>query len=119
MTVDTALTIVSVASPVLVAVITGLFSVKQSKVQKEIKANQQQIEKKQIEAEKRGLMRRKEYILAIKMADANTQLTIGVATALKTGKANGEIEEGMKAVKEVREEYNNFLREVAAADMIE
>lgn len=119
MSMETALTILTIASPLLVATITGIFSVRQAKVQRDIKENQKIIEQKQIEAEKRGMMRKHEYLLAIKMADANTQLTIGVAQALKTGHANGEIEEGMKAVTEVRKEYYEFIKEIAIDDIIE
>lgn len=101
----------TVLSPVLIAIITGLFSIKQAKMEKEISARYDNFADK-IE------LRKKESLLSMKMASANTKLTIGVAMALKTGHANGEIEEGLKAVQEAENEYKNFLRKVAV-DSIE
>lgn len=107
---ETILTMVSIASPIIVALITGWYSVKQSKVQK-------QIELRQEESDKKAELRRKESLLSMKMASANTKLTIGVAMALKTGHANGEIEEGMKAVNEAEREYSDFLKSIAISDI--
>ena len=45
--------------------------------------------------------------------DANAKPTIGVAMALKHGHANGEVEEGLKAVEEANNEYVHFLEGVA------
>lgn len=103
---DMVQTILTFASPILVAMITGAYALKQTKVQKKI-------ERRQDEAEERNERRAKESLLNMKMADANTQLTIGVAMALKNGRPNGEIEEGLKAVNEARTDYNNFLKELA------
>ncbi len=107
---ETVLTIATITSPIIVAIITGWYSVKQSRVQK-------QIEVRQEEADQRAKLRKKESLLSMKMASANTKLTIGVAMALKHGHANGEIEEGMKAVNEAEEEYSNFLKEIAINDI--
>jgi hypothetical protein len=107
---ETVLTIATITSPIVVALITGWYSVKQSKVQK-------QIEVRQEEADRKAELRRKESLLSMKMASANTRLTIGVAMALKRGHANGEIEDGMKAVEDAEREYNNFLKSVAINDI--
>lgn len=61
----------------------------------------------------RSEQRAKEGRLQLKMLDANTKLTIGVAMALKHGRANGEVEEGMAAVEEARNEYLQFLEGIA------
>lgn len=63
--------------------------------------------------ETRAEQRAKEGQLQLKMLDANSKLTIGVAMALKHGYANGEIEAGLKAVKDAQTEYVNFLEGVA------
>lgn len=65
--------------------------------------------KEEIRAEQRA----KEGRLQLKMLDANAKLTIGVAMALKHGHANGEVEEGLKAVEEANDEYVHFLEGVA------
>lgn len=107
---ETAIAISSIASPILIAIITGLFGIRQAKVDKQIELQNKQ-------AIRRSDLRRKESLLSMRMASANTKLTIGVAMALKNGHANGEIEEGMKAVNEAEEEYSNFLKEVAINDI--
>ena len=57
--------------------------------------------------------RAKEGRLQLKMMDANSKLTVGVAMALKHGHANGEVEEGLKAVEEANNEYVHFLEGIA------
>ena len=107
---ETVIAISSIASPILIAIITGLFGIRQAKVDKQIELqNKQEIS--------RSDLRRKESLLSMRMASANTKLTIGVAMALKNGHANGEIEEGMKAVEDAEREYNDFLKTVAINDI--
>lgn len=55
----------------------------------------------------------KEGRLQLKMMDANSRLTVGVAMALKHGHANGEVEEGLKAIEEAEKEYVEFLEDIA------
>ncbi len=57
--------------------------------------------------------RAKEGRLQLKMMDANTKLTVGVAMALKRGECNGEVEEGLAAVEAANKEYTQFLEGVA------
>lgn len=97
---------ISATASVAVAIIGGVFSVKQSKVQKRT----EDINKKQ---EERAEQRKQESLLAMELSHANTKLTVGVAMALKRGHANGEIEEGLAAVNEASENYNAYLRKVA------
>ena len=63
------------------------------------------------EVDKRAEMRKKESLLALKMQFANGKLTYAVAMALKRGKANGEVEEGIKAYEEAKGDYNKFINE--------
>lgn len=64
-------------------------------------------------AEQRAEQRAKEGRLQLAMISANTKLTIGVAMALKHGHANGEVEDGLKAVEAANAEYEKFLTEIA------
>lgn len=70
---------------------------------------------KKMEARNEALaeQRAKEGRLQLKMLDANSKLTIGVAMALKNGHANGEVEAGLKAVDEAQQEYVEFLEGIA------
>lgn len=65
----------------------------------------------------RAEQRIKEGRLQLEMMDANNKLTIGIAMALKHGHANGEVEEGLSAVKEAQREYAEFLEAVAIANI--
>ena len=47
------------------------------------------------------------------MIAANSELTVGVAMALKKGQCNGEVEAGLKAVQEANRKYKDFLETVA------
>ena len=61
----------------------------------------------------RAVQRAKEGRLQLQMINANSQLTVGVAMALKNGHTNGEVETGLAAVKEANDAYTKFLEEVA------
>lgn len=78
-------------------------------------------EKKRNASEKRSeelnAERAKEARLQMDMIAANSKLTVGVAMALKHGHANGEVEEGLAAVKTANEKYSDFLREIAINHM--
>ena len=69
--------------------------------------------KRDAKEEARAEQRAKEGRLQLKMLDANAKLTIGVAMALKHGHANGEVEEGLKAVEDANNEYVHFLEGIA------
>lgn len=70
-------------------------------------------DKRDKEEEERASQRAKEGRLQLRMLNANSQLTVGVAMALKRGHCNGEVEEGLKAVKEANDEYTKFLEDIA------
>lgn len=61
----------------------------------------------------RAEQRAKEGRLQLRMLDANSRLTIGVAKALKSGHSNGEVEAGMQAVQDAQKEYVSFLEGIA------
>ena len=78
-------------------------------------------EKKRKAAEKRteelNVERAKEARLQMDMIAANSKLTVGVAMALKHGHGNGEVEEGLAAVKTANEKYTEFLKDIAINHM--
>ena len=76
-------------------------------------------EKKDAEVDARAKQRAKEGRLQLQMIAANSELTIGVAMALKNGHANGEVEKGLEAVQAANKEYTKFLEEVALDHMNE
>ena len=71
---------------------------------------------KKVEArnDKREKRREKESLLSMKMMDATMQLSIVSANALTNGQNNGNVEQAREAAKKAREEYEQFLREVAS-----
>lgn len=97
---------ISALVSIIVAVIVGIFGVRQTRIQKRMESDR-------VENEKISEQRKRESLLSMKLTHANTQLTIGVAMALKTGHANGEIEKGLKMVETASTEYDNFIREIA------
>ena len=71
------------------------------------------------ETEIRSRRRIKESMLSLKLMNANCELSVGTALAVKRGYANGELEEGLKKVKEAQTEYENFLQSIAVEDMVQ
>ena len=70
------------------------------------------------EDEKQRQRRIEESMLSLKLMNANCELAIGTALAVKRGYANGELEEGITAVKEAQKEYEEFLHRIAVEDMV-
>lgn len=67
--------------------------------------------------EKREKRREKESLLSMAMMDATMQLSIVSANALTNGHNNGNVEEARKAAQKAREDYEQFLREVASQSL--
>lgn len=82
-----------------------------------IAANHSKSEKQRqesaIKEEARSRQRAKEGRLQLAMIAANSELTVGVAIALKKGQCNGEVEAGLRAVQEANRKYKDFLETVA------
>jgi len=98
--------LISAIASVLVCVISGVFGYRQTVMSKKIDEDKK-------ETIKRSEERKKESLLALRLTNANTKLTLGVAMAIKHGHANGEIEEGLEAVKNAQRDYETFLQELA------
>ena len=99
-------TIICGVVAVVGTIICSVIGAKSARRDKEIKA---QNDKCEVRAEQRA----KEGRLQLAMISANTKLVVGVAMALKHGHANGEVEEGLKAVEEANHEYTKFLEGIA------
>ena len=68
-------------------------------------------------AESREKRREKESLLSMKLMDATLQLSLVSSNALTNGHNNGNVEEARESAKKAREEYEAFLREVAAKSL--
>ena len=74
---------------------------------------------KKCEEDKQALAQRKEdSLLMLKMLSAIADLTEGMAIGLKAQHFNGELENGLKAVKLAREDYTKFIVETATDQLI-
>lgn len=57
--------------------------------------------------------RKEETLLHLNLQMATAKLSYATAMALKRGKANGEVEEGVEAYEEAKHEYYDFLNRQA------
>ena len=108
MTESLIIALIAAAATIIAAIITGIFAYRQARLTKRIEADAEETKEKEDQ-------RKKESLLAMELSNANAKLTVGVAMALKRGHANGEIEEGLKAVQMAMDAYEAYLREVANA----
>lgn len=93
-------TIISSAALIVVAIIEA------------IAANERKKDKKLSE------QRSKEMYLSLKMVSATLQLSVVSANALTGGYNNGNVEQAKKAAQEAEKEYNDFLKHLAADELI-
>lgn len=107
--------IIGTIGSIAVAIIGGIFALMQAKTTAQINADRKADEAERKRIDKRAEQRMKESLLTMRLINADTQLTLGVAMAIKRGHANGEIEEGLEAVKAAQEEYQKFNDELAAS----
>lgn len=91
--------IIAVLPSLIVGVFMAVFNRKMDKREKE--------QNKLVEA------RREESSLALELQMATAKLSLASALALKRGKANGEVEEGIAAYNEARKKYLAFLNRQA------
>lgn len=62
---------------------------------------------------------RRESVLHLELIMATAKLSYAVAMAIKRGKANGEVEEGIEAYEKAKRRYDAFLKEIAAEHLID
>lgn len=75
---------------------------------------QRQQRRKDEHIERRAEARRREGLLSLELQMATAKLSFATAVAVKRGKANGEVEEGIEAYETARHKYLAFLNEQAA-----
>ena len=63
--------------------------------------------------ENRAAARKKESHLALELQMATAKLSYAVAMALKRGRPNGEVEEGVEAYEEASRKYYDFFKDQA------
>lgn len=100
-------TLITALGAIVIAVI-------QYKSGKERKAAEEAAAKERKEAEKRAEIRARESRLSMDMMYATSKLCIGTALAIKRGRANGELDEGLEMVDRAVEQYEDFLKDVAS-----
>lgn len=98
--------IITTTMTVVCTIICAVIGKQANKAETERKADSERVEK-------RAAQRAKEGRLQLAMLNANSKLTVGVAMALKRGHCNGEVEEGLKAIADANEEYEQFLEGIA------
>ena len=69
--------------------------------------------KKDEESRHRADIRKKEMQLTMQMQNAVMELSVGTALAVKNGKANGEMEEGLDACGKAKKAYYTFINRQA------
>lgn len=64
-------------------------------------------------------MRQRESRLSMDLMHSTAKLCVGTALAIKRGRANGEMEEGLKYVNKSIVNYEKFLKDVASEKVTE
>lgn len=75
------------------------------------------IHSSQKKANKRADERAEEGELMLRMVHAVGQLTVGTALALKHGKTNGELDDGLEELAACEKDYTNFMERVAMSTL--
>ena len=68
---------------------------------------------RETEQDARAEARKRESMLHLNLQMATAKLSYATAMALKRGKANGEVEEGVAAYEDAKREYYDFLNQQA------
>lgn len=69
-------------------------------------------------SERRAAERARENRLSMRMMDASLELGLATALAVETGKHNGELHEAREKARAAQEEYESFIMEVAARQVV-
>lgn len=105
--------LISAASAIACALIAAWSNrqARADKAQREKAEAEDKAQRARVEA--RAAQRAKEGRLQLEMLHANSKLTVGVAMALKRGHCNGEVEDGLEAIKNADQAYAAFLEGIA------
>lgn len=88
--------------------------VAEAKSAQERQQAEERASKERKEAEERARIRAMESRLSMDMMYSTAKLCVGTALAVKRGKANGELDDGLDMVERSTEQYEKFLRDVAS-----
>lgn len=69
--------------------------------------------------DQRAAARKQETLLALDLQMATAKLSFATAMAIKRGRPNGEIEEGVDAFESAKKRYLDFLNEQAASHLLD
>lgn len=75
--------------------------------------------RKDAAVESRAAARKKESLLSLEMNMASAKLSYAIAMAIKRGKPNGEVEEGIDAYEKAKKKYFDFLENIALENLNE
>lgn len=97
----------------------ALIATKREKKTGELLVKEKEESKVKCDEDRKALAARKEdSLLMLKMLSAIADLTEGMAIGLKAQHFNGELENGLKAVKLAREDYTKFIVETATDQLV-
>lgn len=107
------LAIISAISSVTVAVVGGIFLIKQEKVKAD---NEAEAARVNLRAEQR----RRESLLSMRMMEANTELTICMALNQLSGRDMEicDVERALRKAQEAKDAYNEYLQEIGKERML-
>lgn len=108
--VEIACSLISAIGVIVVAII-------QFRSTKKAKKSEEEKNKRHIEVKKLEEMRQRESRLSMDMMHSTAKLCIGTALAIKRGKANGELDEGLKYVNKSIVNYEKFLKDVTSEEI--
>lgn len=96
------------------ALISGIFLVVVTLIEVFAARDRRSAKREREKAQARAERREKESILAMEMMDANCALGLITAKKLAGHKTNGDVEEAMEKAVTARENYEKFIRSMAA-----
>ena len=103
--------VVCTAITALATIAVALVQYKANKEKKEYEQKTQEMLKKQ---QTQHDIRVRESRLSMDMMHATAKLCVGTALAIKKGHANGELDEGLECVNKATNEYEKFMKDMAA-----
>ena len=97
-------------------IVVAIIQLRTTKNNKRAKASES---KRHEEIKAQEEMRQRESRLSMDLMHSTAKLCVGTALAIKRGRANGEMEEGLKYVNKSIVNYEKFLKDVASEKVAE
>lgn len=98
---------------IVIAVIGALQAVTLAVVKGMFDKGERSHKKEQEKLERRADVRAKEGLLSMKLVNANIDLAVATALAVKNNHCNGEMEAALAASKSAQREYYDFINRIA------